>query len=334
MLYMVSVSGLHSNMTMRQVGVYVKMFTTTRINYTVYVNMNTLITGEKRYSIIITLTGNYILQRFTNIHTNKTRDNRFFLKIMIKQISSILKDMNPITLDEMQNIRLMDRIDSKYVASVSLLPDLLRKMIPLYKVQEIEGERFAAYSTQYFDTPELGMFVMHQNGKLNRQKIRIRSYLNSNLSFLEVKNKNNKGRTSKKRVPVEVSQLASIDELNDEKDFLKRYSLFDIEHLHPSLTNKFDRITFVNNKETERITIDINLSFRNCITEKDARIDDLMILELKQDGWKRSEFRDILNELRIKQTSFSKYCIGTVLTNPDSKYNRFKEKTEIINKLI
>jgi VTC domain. len=242
--------------------------------------------------------------------------------------------MNPITLDEMQNIRLMDRVDSKYVASVSLLPDLLRKMIPLFKVQEVEGERFAAYTTQYLDTPELSMFEMHQNGKLNRQKIRIRSYTNSKLSFLEIKNKNNKGRTNKKRIPVDMSHLTSINELNDEKDFLGSNSLFDIEHLRPSLTNEFNRITFVNNKKTERITIDINLSFRNCRTEIDAELGNLMILELKQDGWKQSDFRDILNELRIKQTSFSKYCIGTVLTNPGSKYNRFKEKTKIINKLI
>jgi len=253
---------------------------------------------------------------------------------MITRINSILKEMNPITLDEMQNIRLMDRVDSKYVASVSLLPDLLLKMIPLFKVQEVDGKRFAAYSTQYLDTPELSMFAMHQNGKLNRQKIRIRSYLNSKISFLEIKNKNNKGRTNKKRVPVEMSHLTSINELDDEKDFLSSYSLFDIEHLRPSLTNEFNRITFVNNKATERITIDINLSFRNCRTEIDAELGNLMILELKQDGWKQSDFRDILNELRIKQTSFSKYCIGTVLTNPGSKYNRFKEKTKIINKLI
>ena len=253
---------------------------------------------------------------------------------MITQINPILKDMIPITLDEMQNIRLMDRIDSKYVASASLLPELLQKMIPFYKVQEIEEERIATYSTQYMDTPELGMFVMHQNRKLNRQKIRIRSYVNSDLSFLEIKNKNNKGRTGKKRIQVGLSHLTSIHDLNDEKEFLCDYSLFDVEQLLPSLTNEFNRITFVNRNATERITIDINLSFRNCITGIDVNLGNLMILELKQDGWKHSDFRDILNELRIKKTSFSKYCMGTVLTNPDSKYNRFKAKTKLINKLI
>ena len=253
---------------------------------------------------------------------------------MATQIDIILKEMNSITLDEMKNIRLMDRIDSKYIASASLLPALLQKMIPFFRVQDNDGERIASYSTQYFDTPDLNMFVMHQNGKLNRQKIRIRSYVNSHLSFLEVKNKNNKGRTSKKRIQVGQSHLNSINELNEEKIFLSKHSLFDTEQLAPSLTNEFNRITFVNNKKTERITLDLNLSFRNCISQRSVDLGNLMILELKQDGWNHSDFRDILCDLRIKKTSFSKYCMGTVLTNPDSKYNRFKAKTKIITKLI
>ena len=242
--------------------------------------------------------------------------------------------MTPISLDEMKNIRLMDRVDSKYVASVAMLPELLQRMTPFFRVQEIEGERIAAYSTQYLDTPDLNMFVMHQNGKRNRQKIRIRSYIGSNLSFLEVKNKNNKGRTSKERVQTSLSHLTSINDLTDEKTFLNTHYNLDTELLTPSLENEFKRITLVNSKATERITIDTDLVFRNYSTGKKAVMDGLMILELKQDGWKHSDFRDILNELRIKKSSFSKYCMGTVFTNPNIKYNRFKRTCVKINKLI
>ena len=246
---------------------------------------------------------------------------------------NILTEMSPITLAEMKNIRLMDRIDSKYAASGALLPILLQKMAPLFKVQEINGKRIASYSTQYMDTPELGMFVMHQNGKLNRQKIRIRTYLDSDLSFLEIKNKNNKGRTSKKRVEVHKSHIETIDELVENRAFLDTHSIFEVAQLLPSLANEFDRITLVNNLGTERITIDTNLRFKNYSTGIETALDGLMILELKQDGWKHSDFKDILTELRIKKTAFSKYCMGTVLTNPTSKYNRFKRRCVIINKL-
>jgi hypothetical protein len=245
----------------------------------------------------------------------------------------VLERMAPITLDEMDNIHLMERIDFKFVAPVSLLPQLLEEMAPYFKVQIHNGKRVASYSTKYLDTPDLNLFVMHQNGKLNRQKIRIRTYLDSQVSFLEIKNKNNKGRTSKIRVPSPLSQIQSIEELELNKSFLTKHSLFDSHILTPSLSNRFSRITMVNNEETERITMDFDLCFTNYQTGFTKEMENVLVLELKQDGWQRSDFRDILNRLRIKQFSFSKYCMGTALTNPGVKYNRFKSKWIIINKL-
>jgi hypothetical protein len=241
--------------------------------------------------------------------------------------------MKPITLEEMQNIRLMDRVDSKFVSSISILPRLLEEMIPYFKVQVNHGKRIAPYCTQYLDTPDLHMFRMHQNGKLNRQKIRIRSYVDSQVSFLEVKNKNNKGRTIKIRVPVDLSHIQSVEELNSSKEFLEQNALVDSRNLQPMLANEFKRITLVNNRATERVTLDFDLRFINHQTGRQEEVSDLLVLELKQDGWQHSDFRDIMHRLRIKASSFSKYCMGTVLTNPHIKYNRFKQKWTIINKL-
>jgi hypothetical protein len=242
--------------------------------------------------------------------------------------------MAVITLDEMSHIRLMDRIDTKYVANVALLPKILSLMQAKFKVQIIGDKRIANYATQYFDTKALDFLKMHQNGKLNRQKIRIRSYIDSRLAFLEIKNKNNKGRTSKKRIPSPVSHVETIDGLADGLKFLDDNSLFPTTMLEPVLENNFQRMTFVNRKATERITIDTGLSFFNCVTQEKTTLNDAMILELKQDGWQRSDFAEILRELRIKRSSFSKYCIGMVLTNPGCKYNRFKRKIQLINKLL
>jgi hypothetical protein len=247
--------------------------------------------------------------------------------------NSILEGMTSITLEEMKHIHLMDRIDFKFIASASLLPQLLEEIAPFFKVQINNEHRIARYGTQYLDTSGLDMFLMHQNGKLNRQKIRIRSYLDSDNSFLEIKNKNNKGRTSKIRVPVHLSHIRTIDELGENQSFLKKNSLFDSRYLEPVLTNKFNRITLVNNKATERVTIDTNLFFLNYKTREEKALDRIVVLELKQDGWQHSDFRDALNRLRIKPVSFSKYCMGTVLTNQSVKYNRFKPKWNIINKL-
>lgn len=252
---------------------------------------------------------------------------------MIREINAVLEKMPSITLDEMKNIRLMDRIDSKFVAPVSLLPELLERMIPFFRVQTQNGIILADYSTQYLDTQDLQMYHIHQNGKLNRQKVRIRSYVDNSQSFLEIKNKNNKGRTSKIRVPVPVASVGSVEDLGKEVTFLRENSLYPVETLVPSLSNRFSRITCVNNRKTERITIDLELAFRNEITGEETSFGDLVILELKQDGWQHSDFRDILLDLRIKRTPFSKYCMGTVATNEQVKYNRFKPRLIRINKL-
>jgi len=253
---------------------------------------------------------------------------------MWDKVDSILARMEPITLHQMKDIRLMDRLDFKFVAPVSLLPDLLEQMESDFMVQEINDKRISPYTTQYFDTFDMGFFVMHQNGKLNRQKIRIRSYVDSNLSFLEVKNKNNKGRTTKLRIPFDSRRVDSINDFDEEKDFLANHSIFDVNSLVPALENSFQRITMVNNNKTERITIDLNIAFLNAKTQREEQLDRLMILELKQDGWTHSHFRDILADMKIRRNSFSKYCIGIALTDSEAKNNRFKRKLIRLNKLL
>ncbi len=253
---------------------------------------------------------------------------------MRKQIESILEKMSPITLEEMKDIQLMDRVDSKFVIPMRHLPELLEAMSSDFMVQTKEDTKIAPYTTQYFDTSDLKFFSMHQNGKLNRQKIRIRTYTDSNLSFLEIKNKSNKGRTSKVRVKVNNSHVTSIDELNDKDKFLDEHAFFEKESLVPILENSFKRITFVNNRKTERITIDMQLTFFNYKTSLSTEMDEVVILELKQDGLQRSDFREILNRMRVKPMSFSKYCMGITATNPEIKSNRFKKKIITLNKLI
>ncbi|MDR1524855.1 MAG: polyphosphate polymerase domain-containing protein [Tannerella sp.] len=250
--------------------------------------------------------------------------------------NGLLEKMPPITLDEMQGVRLMkDRIDCKFVAPASLFRCLLEDIAPCFKIQVNGGKRTALYQTQYLDTPGLAMFVMHHNGKLNRQKVRIRSYVESNVSFLEIKNKDNRGRTSKTRVPAQLSHIRSIADLGSNNIyFLNEHAAFDTGSLEPALSNRFYRITLVNNDEAERVTIDLNLSFLNHRTGNETQVDNLMILELKQAGRQHSRFRDALCRLRIKPHPFSKYCMGSVLTNPHLKYNCFKNKWISINKII
>ena len=247
--------------------------------------------------------------------------NIFFL---MKSGCISLENFSPISLAEMSAVKLMNRIDTKFVTNRQTLVKLLAMAEELYKVQEIDGQRIAAYHTLYYDTPENTMYIAHQNGKKNRQKLRIRTYLDSNEHYLEVKTKNNHGRTKKKRVKMEGSSLLPYD------DFLTERLWLSPKDMMPKIENNFHRITLVNEDMTERLTIDHDLSFHHFETDNRLSLDTAVIIELKRDGLKPSPIMPILNKLRIFPMGFSKYCIGMALTNPSLKQNRFKERIHYI----
>jgi VTC domain. len=249
---------------------------------------------------------------------------------VVESIDGKLAALAPITLEEMSGIRLMNRIDTKFLVNVANLPTLLEMAKEDYYVQRIGDLRKAFYRTLYYDTPQATMYVVHQDGKLNRQKIRVREYVESNLMFLEVKTKNNKGRTSKKRITVTDENVLHNEEAIA---FLDEKSKFKMNEIDFRLRNSFFRITLVNKEKSERLTIDYNINFENCVTGTKNTIPKLCIVEVKQDGNAHSHFKDYLASLRIKKRSISKYCLGMVLTDPSIKYNRFKEKVRYINKL-
>ena len=250
---------------------------------------------------------------------------------MEQQILHLLDQLPSISLDEMSGIKLMNRIDKKYLATLDQLSELLKMAQGKYMVQQIEGMRYSRYHTIYFDTPDEEMYTMHHNGRLVRQKVRVRTYLDSGDTFLEVKNKNNHGRTKKKRITVNGVHTLHED---DGDALLAKHSKYLLNDLVPKVENRFERITLVNMGKTERLTIDCHVKFHHCETDIHDTFDRLVIIELKRDGNVYSPVKSMLRELRIKPSGFSKYCIGSALTKPTLKRNRFKARFVRINKLL
>lgn len=93
------------------------------------------------------------------------------------------------------------------------------------------------------------------------------------------------------------------------------YLKYDPETLIEQIENRFDRITLVNKAKTERLTIDTNLRFNNIATGEQLSMDGIVIIELKRDGNLPSPILGKLCDLRIHPHGFSKYCIGSALTN-------------------
>lgn len=242
--------------------------------------------------------------------------------------------MGTIHLDEMDAIKLMNRIDSKYVTDEATLEKLLERAADAgYRALETEGVKISPYNSMYYDTPSLKMFTDHATKRLVRQKVRTRVYVNSGVTFLEIKRKNNHGRTKKKRCPVEASDFADFSGNAAAREYLAAHSDYTADELAPRLETIFRRITLVNPAKTERITLDTSLHFVNHDTSMEADLGSAVIVELKQDGRAASQMKNILLDLRIKPIRVSKYCIGTALTNPAARAGRFKAKIMQIEKI-
>lgn len=246
----------------------------------------------------------------------------------MEEIIQILNKFEPITLKEMDSVKLMNRSDTKFIFRIDQLPFFLNLLSENFYVLDVDGVRQSRYETLYYDTEDFSFFNDHQRGKANRNKVRHRLYVDSNLHFFEIKNKNNKGRTIKERIKlkqVEYSITGKSENFLYEKIHLKGIQL------KPVLWGNYSRITLVNKYLPERLTIDTNLYFKNDDNQK--AIPEIVIAELKQDKSSKSFFAQLMHNSHIKQASISKYCYGVIFLYENIKMNNFKPNLITLNKI-
>ncbi len=248
---------------------------------------------------------------------------------MLQNIHNILNNYKPISLEEMDSVKLMDRTDTKFTFHINHLPQVLELAKKYYTVFEINNKRISDYRTLYYDTADLDMYNIHHTGKLNRYKVRHRTYVDSNLGFLEVKYKNNKGKTFKSRIKEpEVLKIWN----GESVQFLLKKTPYIPDTLVPALWVNYSRITLVSVETKERLTLDLNLEFKK--GDIDQKLHKLVIAEVKQEKAKGSPFIGIMKQLHIREGSISKYCMAVAYTEPNIKTNRFKEKLLNIKKIL
>ena len=247
-----------------------------------------------------------------------------------------LARMQPVTLEEMNSVKLMNRIDAKYLTNESTLRSVLSDAAAAgYRVLVTEGERQSPYDSVYFDTPQLKNFYDHRNKHLVRQKVTLnRTDYSAQEAYLEIKRKNNHGRTSKKRIGIQPVELMEFAGNPQACEYLSKHSWFSVGDLRPVLETLFTRITLVNPNLTERLTIDTDVRFKNFQTGRNANLLDAVIIELKQDGRAKSQMREIFLQHRIKPVRVSKYCTAVTLTDAQARPGRFKEKVRVLEKTI
>ena len=242
-----------------------------------------------------------------------------------------LERFEGITLEELKNsdAQLLNRQERKFLMTRDQFSELLTSLTGSYRVVEVNNAGMSVYSTEYYDTDSFLTYLQHHNGKANRYKLRIRHYLSSGDAYLEIKEKRNTGRTTKKRI--RVANDAALSEPRPEA-FLSSAFPYDYRAFHPVLTTDYTRVTLVARDHPERITFDVNISF--CTDECEYAYPDVVIGEIKHNcPLRESPAGAVLHTMGIRNTSFSKYCTGISLNYAEVKHNRFKKNLLLLEKL-
>jgi hypothetical protein len=245
------------------------------------------------------------------------------------KLENDLKNFESISLEEMDSVKLLDRTDTKFVLRLDQLLWVLQEIKNEYRILEIDGIRMSRYETLYYDTPDFQLYHKHQNKKLNRYKIRMRKYVDSDLNYFEIKFKNNKGRTIKDRI--KISKLTKTLQ-EKERDLLFEKTGINYREIIPQIFVNYYRTTLVSKQNCERVTIDTGLTFVK--DSKTKEYNNLVIVEVKQERAKGSSIINALKKYSIREGSLSKYCLGIMNMIPGIKQNNFKQNTLTINKLL
>lgn len=246
----------------------------------------------------------------------------------MERFLEIIQDYEPISLSEMDAVKLLNRTDLKFVFHKDKLATILLSTQDSYRNLVISGRFFTDYETHYFDTENYKFYIDHHNKRSNRFKVRMRSYVNSDLHFFEIKHKTNKNRTIKSRIKIE-KQTDTIE--GNCAKLMETCTGISPQLLHRAIQVNCRRITLVNKGLTERVTIDFDLTYLT--NHQEYTYPDMIIVEIKQDKTQKSDFLKILKQHHLREISLSKYCFGIANYIQGVKKNNFKPQIHYVSKI-
>ncbi len=240
-----------------------------------------------------------------------------------------------ITLQELNDVaELMDREERKYAVHINQLPSVLSSLSKDFRLLEHVEKRIFRYESLYFDD-DYATYLAHHKGIRRRFKVRTRFYVDSDICAFEMKVKKYRGCTDKRRIPYSTEHREVVTEeayLFIKKFFQESYGKsFDYE-LRPELNVINDRITLVAKNGSERLTIDMNMIFKNHQSEYKAS-ENFVIIETKTPNAYGLCDR-ILRKHHIRPQRYcSKYCLGVALLHLSEKEALFRSVLKVMDRI-
>jgi hypothetical protein len=233
----------------------------------------------------------------------------------------------PIGLDALNaKAAMLERLDNKYVVRADVLRKIVPELAEHFDVLEIDGRRAFTYETCYFDDAERRSYFDHHQGRRQRMKVRVRRYVEAAQCFVEVKLKDKRGITVKKRMPYPPHKYGTLDEralAHVRESHQAQYGRpFDRE-LEPVLEMSYLRTTLVAKAGGERMTIDSRIRFAGA-DEGSEPDDDVFIVETKSAHGHGLADAILRRHHQHPTDGCSKYCVGMSATGSVQRYNRFR----------
>lgn len=252
-------------------------------------------------------------------------------------LKTALAELPPISLAEIEGAELMSRLDQKYLIRRAWIPELLVACKGDYSILEVDGHRQSGYANRFIETDDYQSLHAHTRGRKVRFKARIRQYSSNLRAFLEVKEKTVQGMTVKARVERDSKDGIDGELTPSEWTFLREHYNYD-EPSMAGITCHFNRLTLVSKDQAERITIDTEITFRS--GERVEELGDICIMEIKQERINRnSPLLKALEAFKFeftplgRETSMSKYVVGTLLLNPNLPPRTYRSVMKRIRRL-
>lgn len=210
------------------------------------------------------------------------------------------------------------RFDKKYLITEEQFRNFLAPRSADFSILDISGVTSFQYQTEYFDTDSLDCYRDHLKRKSRRAKIRLRTYLDSGQSRMEVKVR----LGNLQSIKFAQENVTNYEEPQQEfvrtvlSEQLPNSSLgAKVTELQSVALNTYERSTLLHGNQSERITVDRSLVLQ-AFGQEYATNTGLVLLEVKSLNRKSEIVRNLLFS-GIRPIRFSKYCASIDLTTED-----------------
>lgn len=229
-----------------------------------------------------------------------------------------LEELRGATLAEVDAAAaLQHRVDRKYLVPLDRARHLITRLADSHHVLDLGGRRTTNYLSTYFDTPELGAWRAHTQGRRRRWKVRTRMYAEDGLCRVEVKTKDGRGATVKHALTVPAAEYGRLTEHASRfvDEVLDRAGVpVAAEELSAEAEVRYVRAALADLDGGSRVTLDGALSCHR--HDRTAALDPGHVLIETKGGARSASADRLLLGMGVRPVSLSKYIVGQSLLTP------------------